>query len=105
MFCALARASAARASACCFCDGSPVNSAFTAATAASLAACGSCPAVCCRTLSSMPSSGLAIFDSDGAAAWAAVCTVPPTRLPAPPSAPDTVLSVPPTRPLAAEVSR
>jgi hypothetical protein len=52
---------------------------------------------------------LATFDSVGAAAWAAVwatvCTVPPTRLPAPPSAPETVLSVPPTRPLAAEVSR
>jgi hypothetical protein len=31
--------------------------------------------------------------------------VPPTRLPAPPSAPETVLRVPPTRPLAAEVMR
>ena len=36
----------------------------------------------------MPSRGLEIFDSDGAAAVAAVWMVPPTRLPAPPSALD-----------------
>ncbi|GJD75970.1 hypothetical protein CFIICLFH_4217 [Methylobacterium goesingense] len=76
-----------------------------AATAASLAACGSWPAAWLRTDCSMPSSGLEILDSEGAAAWAAVCTVPPTSEPAPPSVLVTPEKAPPISPPAAEVSR